>query len=108
MTTAGKQGIEPAPAPLLFLEEQSVMGRQEKSPKVYVMEETAVLEVSMKSLLSRAFCIIFLTDSTYVGCFKNFKTLGDGITDNYMTPCICSGYCSKNNFSLSAVGSRYG
>ena len=50
MTTAGKQGIEPAPAPHLFLEEQSVMGRQEKNPKVCVMEETAVLEVNMKKV----------------------------------------------------------
>ena len=70
------------------------------------MEETAVLEVNMIILLYG--CFILFTDSAYVGCFKNFKSVGDRITDNYMTPCICSGYCNKNNYSLSAVGSRYG
>lgn len=103
--TAGIQGIEPAPALHLCLEELSVMGRQEKNLQDYAMEGTAALEVKQKVLYG--FIIIF-ADSIYVGCFKNFKSVGDAITDNYMTPCLCSGYCSMRNFSLSAVGNRYG
>ena len=51
MPTAGQQGIEPAPVPHPYLEELSVMGRQEKNPQVYVMEVTAVLEVKQKSYI---------------------------------------------------------
>ena len=49
--TAGIQGIEPAPALHLCLEELSVMGRQEKNLQDYAMEGTAALEVKTKSSL---------------------------------------------------------
>ena len=48
MPIAGILGIEPAPAPHLYLEELTVMVRQVKNPQVSVMEETAVLEVKQK------------------------------------------------------------
>ena len=46
--TAGRQGTEPAPAPHLCLEGLTVRGNQEKNPQIFVMEETAALEVKVQ------------------------------------------------------------
>ena len=66
----------------------------------------AVLGVGYEYLLS----IIhpYISDSLNIGCFESFESEGSYLRDYSMTPCLCSGYCSANNYSLAAIGYRSG